>query len=189
MSHAERPGAESRDQAARTKRLIRHRRAMKRLQSIAGGIAKRDQASDKALVRERAAFALHGDARLLQPSRQRIQRGGVFNLPSKILSPVRQGAVEHQALLAIIHAEGTRSTAAIDRFHAEAASGQRCPIVEPGRADAEITECPDFHERPPSGEAVKVAEFALAKKEDVPWANRLSGSRVHRTCPADLWRK
>src|SRR5262244_3438765 len=111
MSHAERPGAEPRDQAAWLKRLVGNSGAMKDLQAIAGGIAERDEPCDKALVGERGGLARDGDAGALQPRRQRIECGRVLDLPAEILDAVSRGAVEHQALLAVIHAEGARPAA------------------------------------------------------------------------------
>ena len=145
MAHAERAGAEAGNGAARAERLVGDLRAVERLQPIAGRVGERDQPADEALVGERRRLALHRHAGVFQPRRQRIERRRVRHLPAEVALPLGQRSIDHQSLLAIIHAECAHAGTAIDRLHAEPVGRVMRPVVELVRADAEIAECLDGH--------------------------------------------
>src|SRR5579871_2635096 len=149
MSHPERPSAKSRNQAAGAKWRIGNGGTVKNFQTISGWIVERDQARHKALVRKLGLLTLHDNAGPLQSCGKRLNCRRVRDLPAVVIHTTGQIAIEHKALLAVIHAESARSAAAIHSFHTKAPCRQCRPIVEFLGAHAEIAECPDFHDVPP----------------------------------------
>ena len=83
MPHAKRTGAEAGDRAAGLERLAGGLGAVENLQPVAERIVEDDQVRDPPLVGERARAARELDAGLFKPRRERVERGGVRDLPAE----------------------------------------------------------------------------------------------------------
>ena len=145
MAHAERAGAEAGDRAAGTEWFIGYLGAVECLETIAGRVGERDQGADETLVRESRGFARHRHTCAFQACGQRVECRGVGDLPAEIALSLGQGAVHHQALLAVVHAERAHAGATVHRLHAQPTGGVVRPVVKFVRADAEIAERLDRH--------------------------------------------
>src|SRR6478735_6824548 len=106
MPEAERTGAEARDRAPWTERRRVDLGAVKRFEPIAAGIAKRNQPTHAPRVRKRLRFGRDVDAGRFEPGSELVQRGGVSDLPAEEACAFAHGAVDHDALLAVVHPEG-----------------------------------------------------------------------------------
>ena len=113
---------------------------MEDFEPVAVGIAERDQRGDAPRIGQR--FRLGGDsnAHALQLRRERIERGGIRNFPAEEARAVAHRAIDHDALLAVVHPEGEQGIAALDRLEAEQGSAERPPVVELVRPEACISE-------------------------------------------------
>src|SRR5690348_6657084 len=143
MAKAERSGAESRDGAAGAERRLVDLRTVKGLQPVAGRIVKRDQRGDAPCVGEGAWLRRHRDARALQPRRQRLEGRVIRHLPAEKARTVAHRAIDHDALLAVIHAEGEQRIAALDRLQSHQVGAELPPVVELVRSEAGISQTPD----------------------------------------------
>src|SRR5262249_34962966 len=103
---------------------------VERLHTVAGRIVERNHLSGATLVRHGGDFPPHRDAGIFQPRRQRIERRRVRNLPSKKTLSIGQPTVDNQALLPVVHAEGTHGTAAINRLKPKSADSKAGPVIE-----------------------------------------------------------
>src|SRR5262249_37821643 len=79
----------------------------------------------------------------LQPCGERIERGSVGHLPAEETRTVGNGAVDHDALLAVIHTEGEQRIAAFDRLKSEQVGAEMPPIVELVRGEPVRSESPE----------------------------------------------
>ncbi len=160
VAHAESTGAETRDRPARLERLSRKLGLAEGLQPVAGGIGERNQFGHMPLVGERARSARHLQRRD-PPAGRRADQARRSTEPSHptTASPASAAAVDDQALLAIVHAEGARLAAAVDLLHAEQPGRHLAPLVDLGRIDPDIAERGDFHRHPPEG----IASAALRR--------------------------
>ena len=130
MSHALRPSTETPYMPCRAEWFIGDLTTVERLHTVAGRIAEGNHLSGATLVRHGGAFPPHRDAGLFQPRRQRIEgRASATSQPKK-RSPSGQPAVDDQALLAVIHAEGTHGAAAINRLKPKLAGSKTGPVIE-----------------------------------------------------------
>lgn len=120
---------------------------MKRLETVAGRIPKRDQAAHPPRIGERLRLGGHGDARALEPCRQRVEGCGIRHLPAEEPRPFALRAVDHDALLAVVHPEGEQRIAALDRLQPDQAGAELPPVVERVGAEAGITETQNRHLR------------------------------------------
>ena len=82
------------------------RGAVEELEPVAGRIVEHDQVPDVPLVGERARAARHLGAGRFQPRRERVERGGVRHLPAEEADALPAVGVDHEPLLAVVHAEG-----------------------------------------------------------------------------------
>jgi hypothetical protein len=83
------------------------------LYTVTGRVAEGNHLSSATLVRHGGGFPPHRDARFFQPRRQ-CRR--VRDLPAEKTLSIRQPTVDDQALLSVVHAEGTHAAAAINRL-------------------------------------------------------------------------
>src|SRR5262245_6132388 len=149
MSQALRPGTETPDMPCRAKWLIGDLTTMERLNTVARGIAEGNHLSGATLVRHGGAFPPHRNAALFQPRGQRIEGRSVRDLPAEKTLPIRQPAVDDEALFAVIHAEGTHGAAAINRLQPKLATSKPGPVIELRSANPEIAHCLNGHGRDP----------------------------------------
>lgn len=82
---------------------------------------------------------------IVQPAGQLIKLRTRCDLPAHNRQTAAGGAVNNQALFAIIHSERAHSPPAVDLLHTKQPQRQRTPIVEPRRLDADVTEGRNFH--------------------------------------------
>lgn len=120
---------------------------MKRLEAVAGGVAKRDQATHPPAICERLRLRGHRDAGALQPCRQRVEGRTVGHLPAEEPCAFALGAVDHDALLAVVHPEREQRIAALDCLQPDEASAELPPVVERVGAEASISETQNRHLR------------------------------------------
>ena len=164
----ERPGAEARDRAARTERRLVDLGAVEGLQPVAVGIVEGDQRAHAPRIGQRLRLGGDGDAGALQLRRQRIERCAVGDLPAEEARAVAHGAVDHDALLAVVHPEGEQGIAALDRLEAEQVGAELPPVVELVRPEAGISQI----------------SLIMARLLHVP---ALCPGRLRRACYAYFW--
>ena len=117
VTHAERPGAETRDRSARLKRLARGLGAVEDFEPIAQRIREHDEVLDAALVGKRARAARHLDAGLLQSCIKSIERGGVGHLPAEESDALAAVLAHNDALLSIVHAQREVFAGPLEELH------------------------------------------------------------------------
>ena len=117
MTHAERPGAETRDRAAGLERLTRALSAVEDFEPVAQRIGEDDEILDAAFVRKRARAAGDLDPGLLQSCCKIIQRGGVGDFPPKESDTLAAIFADDDALLAVIHPQREAFGAPLDQLH------------------------------------------------------------------------
>ncbi len=149
MPEPERAGAETRNRSARRKGRIVDLRAVKGFQPVAGRIVKRNQAADAPGIGQRLRFGGDRHAGFFQPRRQRVQRRCVRNLPAEEPRAFAHGAVDHDALLAVIHPERQQRVAALDRLQPDQAGPELPPVLEVGRSETGISQTQQCHRLPP----------------------------------------
>jgi hypothetical protein len=103
---------------------------VERLHTVAGRIVEGNHLCGTTLVRHGGDFPPHRDAGIFQPRRQRIERRRVRNLPAEKTLFIRQPTVDNQALLPVVHAEGTHGAAAINRLKPKLADSKTRPVIE-----------------------------------------------------------
>ena len=109
---------------------------MEGFQPVAVGIVEGDQRGDAPRIGQRLRLGGDGDAGALQLRRERIERCAVRNLPAEEARAVAHRAVDHDALLAVVHPEGEQGIAALDRLEAEQGGAELPPVVELVRPEA-----------------------------------------------------
>jgi hypothetical protein len=114
----------------RTERFIGDLTTVERLHTVAGRITEGNHLSGATLVRHNGDLSPHRDAGLFQPRRQRIECRRVRNLPAEKTLSIHQSAVDDQALLPVVHAEGTHGAAAINRLKPKLADSKTGPVIE-----------------------------------------------------------
>src|SRR5437660_8848667 len=129
MAEPERSGAEAGDRAAGVEWRVVYLGAVKCLEAIARGIAKRDQPLDAAIVGQRGWFGRDLDFRVFQPRRERIQRRRVGNLPAEEALALGQRAVDDDALLAVVHPESQQRGTALHPLQPDQPGAELPPIV------------------------------------------------------------
>jgi hypothetical protein len=130
MSHALRPSTETPYMPCRAEWFIGDLTTVERLHTVAGRIVEGNHVSGATLVRHVGDFPPHRDAGIFQPRRQRIERRRVRNLPAEKTLSIRQPTVDDQALLPVVHAEGTHGAAAINRLKPKLADSKTGPVIE-----------------------------------------------------------
>jgi transposase len=108
--------------------------AVEGFQAIAGRVSEGDQARHAALVGKRCGFAFHGNAGSFEAAGKRVECHSIGDFPAEDLGAGFDGAVDKQALLAIVHAEGTHRAGAIHGLHADRRCGERSPVVKVRRS-------------------------------------------------------
>ena len=141
MAEAERPGSESGDRTSGLERRLVDLGAVKRLQPIAGRVSKRNQRANPPGVCKRPWLGGDRDARALQPGGERVQRRSVGDLPAEEARAFAHGAVDDDALLAVVHPERELRVAAFDRLQADQAGPELPPIVEMVGSEPGISQC------------------------------------------------
>ncbi len=129
MTEAERPGAEARHVASGLERIGRDLRAVENLQPVADRIGKHDQVCYQPLFGERARAALKLDARCLELGRERLERGGVRDLPAEHLDAFAAVGIDDDALLAVVHAKRHGRARLVDPLEAEQARAIARPVA------------------------------------------------------------
>ncbi len=104
------------------------------------GIVDDDQVLDLPLVGERARAARDLGAGLLQPRRERIERGGVRHLPAEEADALPAVGIDHEPLLAVVHAERHGVAALVDPLQAEEIAAVAGPVLQALGADADISQ-------------------------------------------------
>ena len=149
MPEPERAGAESRNRSSGHEGRIVDLGAVKGLQPVAGRIMKRNQAADAPGVGQRLRFGGDGHAGFFQPRGQRIQRRTVGNLPAEEARAFAHRAVDHDALLAVVHPERQQGIAALDRLQPDQAGPELPPVLEVIRSETGISQTQQCHRLPP----------------------------------------
>ena len=80
------------------------------------------------------------DAGRLEPRRDRIERCGVRHFPAEKADALAAGAIDDDALLAVVHAERDGLAALVDALQAEEAAGVFRPVLQTVGADADISQ-------------------------------------------------
>jgi hypothetical protein len=119
VAHAQWAGAEAGNVAPGPEWRIGHLRTVERFQPVADRISKGDQAAHAALISTCYLFPPHRHVRRLQACGERFQRGSVGDFPAEDAVPLGHRGVDDQALLSVVHTEGTHATAAVDGLHAK----------------------------------------------------------------------
>ena len=132
----ERPGLE---------RVGRGFGAVKHFEPVADRIGENDQVLDAPLVGERARAARDFDAGFFEMRRQRVERGGVGDLPAVERRALVLVGMDDDALLPVVHAQSERAAALVDELHAEEAGAVSRPIVEILGADSDIAQRVEMH--------------------------------------------
>ena len=151
-------------------------RAVEYFEPVAGRIVEHDQVLHTTLVGERARAAR--DRRCRRPRflrRQRIERGRVRYLPAEEADALPAVGIDHQPLLAVIHAEGERRAALVDALQAEKIAAVARPIAQVLGANADIAQSFDAHANPRSCSVV-AAKLSAAPDAVEPCGERLRGS-------------
>ena len=116
MSNALRASTETACMPSWAEWFISDLATVKSLHTVAGWIAEGNDLSGATLVRHGGSFPPYRNSGIFQPPRQPIERRRVCNLPAEKALSIRQPTVKDQALLPVVHAEGTYSAAAINRL-------------------------------------------------------------------------
>ena len=116
MAHALRPSTETRNIPPRTKRFIGDLTTVERLHAVVGRVPEGNHLRCAPLIRYDGVFPPHLDAGPFQPRGQRIERRCIRNLPAEKALSILQPTVNDEALLPVVHTEGTHRAAAIDRL-------------------------------------------------------------------------
>ena len=98
-------GAETGDVAAGLERGLGYVGAVEGFQAVTGRIGEGDQPGHAALVGQRCGFAFHSNAGAVETGGEQIKRRGVGDFPAEDLGAGFDGAVDEQALFAVVHAE------------------------------------------------------------------------------------
>jgi hypothetical protein len=114
VPHAQRTGAKAGNVAAGLERIAGGFRAVKNLQPVAGGIVEHDQIRHVSLVGECTGPARDLGAGGLDAGRDGVERGTVRHLPAEKGDALSAVGVDHESLLAVIHAKRKRRTALVD---------------------------------------------------------------------------
>ena len=123
--------------------------AVERLEAIAAGIAKRNQAAHAAGIGKGLRLGRDLDSGRFKPGRELVQCCGVGDLPAEEARALRHRAVDHDALLAVVHPEGQQRIAPLDRLQADQPGPELPPVVERIRPEARITQTQQCHLLPP----------------------------------------
>ena len=110
---------------------------------------KRNEAADAPGVGQRLRFGGDGHAGFFQPRGQRIQRRTVGNLPAEEARAFAHRAVDHDALLAVVHPERQQRIAALDRLQPDQAGPELPPVLEVIRSETGISQTQQCHRLPP----------------------------------------
>jgi hypothetical protein len=130
MSHALCPSTETPYIPPRAEWFIGDLTTVERLHTVSSRIAERNHLSRATLVGYSGDFPPHRDAGLFQPRRQRIERRRVRSLPAEKTLSIWQPTVDDQALLPVIHAEGSHGAAAINSLKSKLADRKTGPVIE-----------------------------------------------------------
>src|SRR5262245_13833818 len=163
VAHAERTGAEAGNVAAGLERIGGYLRAVEDFEPVTGGIVEHDQVVDVALAGERARAARNLSAGRLDARRYRVERRGVGDLPAEEADALPAVGVNHEALLAIIHAEGEARAALVDALQAEEIFAVARPVAHVLGANPDIAQRFDAHGGPRSLPSEKGPAHAFRK--------------------------
>src|SRR6516162_8084209 len=117
---------------------------------VAGGIVEHDQVFDVAAAGKRARAARNLGAGRLDARRHRVERRGVGDLPAEEADALPAVGVDHEPLLAIIHAEGEARAALVDALQAEEVFAVARPVAQVLGANPDIAQRFDPHDGPRS---------------------------------------
>src|SRR6185369_17747179 len=73
----------------------------------------------------------------------------VGDFPAEEARAVAQGAVDYDALLAVVHPERQQRIAALDRLQPDQAGPELPPVLEVGRSETGISQTQQCHRLPP----------------------------------------
>src|SRR6516162_890918 len=163
VAHAERAGAEAGNVAAGLERIGGGLSAVEDFEPVAGGIVEHDQVFDVALAGKRARAARNLGAGRLDARRHRVERRGVGDLPAEEADALPAVGVDHEPLLAIIHAEGEARAALVDALQAEEVFAVARPVAQVLGANPDIAQRLDAHDGPRSLPSEKGAAHASRK--------------------------
>src|SRR5712691_2641963 len=150
VAHTERTGAEAGNVAAGLERIGGGLRAVEDFEPVAAGIVEHDQVLDVALAGERARAARNLGTGRLDARRHGVKRGGVGDLPAEEADALPAVGVDHEALLAIVHAEGETRAALVDALQAEEVLAVARPVADVLGANSDIAQRFDAHDHPRS---------------------------------------
>src|SRR5262249_54809755 len=91
----------------------------------------------------------NGDARRLHARSEGIERRGIHDLPAEVGDALPAVGLDHQPLLAVIHAEGEARTGLVDALEAQHRRAVAAPVADILGADADIAQSLDAHDEPP----------------------------------------
>src|SRR5438874_3578156 len=163
----ERTGAETGDRTAGFERHIVGLRTVKRCEAIAAGIAERNQGANPSCVGQRLRFGCHLDLGLFKPGRERLQRRRIGNFPAEKACSIRKGAVDDDALLAIVHPECEQRGAALHRLQTNEAGAKLPPVLERSRAETGISQSLHRHGLLPVSRGLSYAYLGLSILDSV----------------------
>src|SRR5262249_21040432 len=119
-----------------------------------------------ALVGERARAARNLGAGRVDARPHGVQRRGVGDLPTEEADALPAVGVDHEALLAIIHAEGEARAALVDALPAEEVFAVARPVAQVLGANPDIAQRFDAHGGPRSLPSEKGAGARVSEKID-----------------------
>src|SRR5204863_1824079 len=119
VASAGRPGAEAGNVAPGLERIGGGFCTMEALAPIAGGSVEYEQVRRMPLSGERARAAGDLGSRGFDARRDGVEGGSIRNLPAEEPDALSAVGVDHQALLAIVHAEGETRAALVDALQPE----------------------------------------------------------------------
>ena len=129
MAEPQWPGAEAGDRAAGPERLGGGLGAMEKFEPVPDRVVENDQIFDVTLIGEPPRAARDFYLRGLELRGNAVERRRVGNLPTKKADPFPAIHIDHEPLLAVIHAEGERRARSVDPLQAEQASAVARPVA------------------------------------------------------------
>jgi len=135
VAEAERAGAETGNRAAGAERRLVDLGRVKGLQTIAGGIAKRNQPADAPGVGQRLRLGRDMNLMLFQSAASSSRPAASATSQPKKRAPSGMARSMTITLLAVVHPEGQQRGAALHRLQADQPGPELPPIVEIGRPE------------------------------------------------------
>src|SRR5262249_3448078 len=148
VAQGERTGAETRNVAPGLERIAGGLRTIEDFEPIAGGIVEYDHVRHMPLAGERTRAARNLGSPSFDARRDGLERSSIRNLPAEESDALSAVGVNHQALLAIVHAEDETRAAFVDALQPEQLFAIARPVSHLLGPNADIAQRVDAHGAP-----------------------------------------